>query len=311
VPGGAGGLGRLRVVTCTIAATFAALGVTALFSSGAAAAQDSARATVVVNGQPAATSSDARPAPVYATGPTNIAVSLQNLSDSTLYVGSIRFEGKVLDLPLFSYDSTVNVAVPPHTTRAVTLPLSTNGIGGLAIGLIVANVALLTPTGSTIASQNVVTKVHGSIVSLYGLFGITVLVLTVVSLVLALLALARHRLPQRRLMRAERFFVAGFGIGLVLTFTLAAASIYAPGPGHWLPLLVVPSVAGILVGLLTPAPDEEEFDDYDEDVLLAQIHVVDDDPLEAPSGDHRATSGVGAAGPGTPGPPDPRKTVGP
>jgi len=33
-------------------------------------------------------------------------------------------------------------------------------------------------------------------------------------------------------------------------------------------------------GYLTPAPNEEVFDDYDDDALLAQIIVVDDDPLD-------------------------------
>lgn len=33
-------------------------------------------------------------------------------------------------------------------------------------------------------------------------------------------------------------------------------------------------------GYLTPAPNEEVFDDYDDNALLAQIIVVDDDPLD-------------------------------
>jgi len=81
-----------------------------------------------------------------------------------------------------------------------------------------------------------------------------------------------------------RFFIPGFGVGLVLTFTLSVFHVFTPSPGHWLLLLVVPCVVGLALGFLTPAPNEEELDDYDDDVLLAQIVVVGDDPLEAEGG---------------------------
>ncbi len=139
----------------------------------------------------------------------------------------------------------------------------------------------LAPNGAGVASQTLVTNVHGSIRSIYGLFGLVVLLLTVSSLALALLALARHTLSQNRWARGVRFFIPGFGVGLVLTFTLSVFHVFTPSPGHWLPLLVVPCVVGLALGFLTPAPNEEELDDYDDDVLLAQIVVVDDDPLES------------------------------
>jgi hypothetical protein len=145
---------------------------------------------------------------------------------------------------------------------------------------------------------------------------LAVLVLTASSLGIALLAMARHTLPQNRWLRGVRFLIPGFGIGLILTFTLAAFGIFTAGPGHWLPLLIVTSAVGFAVGYLTPAPNEEEFDDYDDDVLLAQIVVVDEDPLESENG-----SGVlvTAAAPGAPdsrattapGAPDSRATAAP
>jgi hypothetical protein len=105
--------------------------------------------------------------------------------------------------------------------------------------------------------------------------------------------LVRHRLPQNRWLRGIRFLVPGFGVGLILTFTMAASGLSAPGPGHWLLLLVVPSAVGLAAGLLTPAPDEEEYDDYDEDVLLAEIVMVDDDPLAHSEEDLLARTSVG------------------
>ena len=91
----------------------------------------------------------------------------------------------------------------------------------------------------------------------------------------------------------------------MLTFTLAAFGIFTAGPGHWLPLLIVTSGAGFAIGYLTPAPNEEELDDYDDDVLLAQIVVVDEDPLE---GDSAAAGAVTSAALGVP---DSRATAAP
>lgn len=156
-------------------------------------------------------------------------------------------------------------------------------------------------------SQPLVTKVHGSLHSLYGLFGLAVLVLTASSLALALLAMARHTLSQNRWLRGTRFLIPGFGIGLVLTFTLAAFNVFTAGPGHWLPLLIITSAAGFAVGYLTPAPNEEEFDDYDDDVLLAQIVVVDDDPLESENG----SGAPGVVTSASSGVPDSRATAAP
>jgi hypothetical protein len=237
--------------------------------------------SATMNGQPAATSSDAHPAQLYPNKLAIVHVRVSNNGGSAVRVSTVRFEGQVLDLPLFSYDTGVNLLVPAGTTKSFSFPVVLNGIGSQATGLIVASITLIGSDGGTLASRPLVTNVHGSLSSLYGLFGLAVLVLTVLSLVLALLAMARHTLPQNRWVRALRFLVPGFGVGLVLTFTLSAFHVFTPGPGHWLPLLIVPSAAGLALGFLTPAPVEEEFDDYDDDVLLAQIVVVDDDPLDA------------------------------
>jgi hypothetical protein len=121
--------------------------------------------------------------------------------------------------------------------------------------------------------------------------------------------MARHTLPQNRWLRGVRYLVPGFGVGLVLTFSLSAFHVFAAGPGRWLPFLIVPSATGLALGFLTPAPDEEEFDDYDDDVLLAQIVVVDDDPLDVVSS--RVTAGAATPADAGSAVPDSRATIGP
>ena len=264
----------------------------------------------MVNGQPAALTTDAHPAQLFPAKPADVSITVTNHGTSTVRVATVRFEGEVLSLPLFSYDTGVNLVVPAGRTKTLEFPLVLTSVGSQATGLVVASVTLLQPNGAGLASQSLVTNVHGSLDSVYGLFGLAVLLLTVLSLGTALLAMARHTLPQNRWLRGVRFFVPGFGVGLVLTFTLSAFHVFTPGPGHWLPLLIVPAATGLALGFLTPAPDEEEYDDYDDDVLLAQIVVVDDDPLDALSS--RVTADV-ATGPADDGPavPDSRATLAP
>ncbi len=262
-------------------ATFFAVALFALtVSAPNAGATGSVGLTVIVNGRAALESSDAQPVQLVPSQPVIVEIEVTNHGGSALHIRTVRFEGDVLDLPLFSYDSAVVLNVPAGATRKLTFPISMTSIGSQATGLIVASVSILGASGATILSQTLVTKVHGSLTSLYGLFGLVVLVLTVSSLLLTLLALARQALPQNRWRRAVRFFIPGFGVGLVLIFTMSAFGIFAPGPGHWVAVLVVASVIGFAIGYLTPAPTEEP-DDYEEGVLMARIVVVDEDPLEA------------------------------
>jgi len=300
----AGGAMALRWAVVPVLAGLAAVGLRAPVA-GAVASGVSFSA--VVNGQPAVTSSDAHPAQLYPSRLAEVRITVSNTGNSTVHIASVRLEGQVLALPLFSYDTAVELAVAPGRTTSLAFPVSMSGVGSQATGLVVATLTLIGPNGEEVASQPLVTDVHGSLHSLFGLFGLAVLALTASSLGLALLAMARHTLSQNRWLRATRFLIPGFGIGLVMTFTLAAFNVFTAGPGHWLPLLVVASAAGFAVGYLTPAPNEEEFDDYDDDVLLAQIVVVDDDPLENENGS--GTPGVVTSA--SPGVPDSRATAAP
>jgi hypothetical protein len=289
-------------------AALAFLTVLATVGLGAPVAEAAASGvsfTATVNGQPADSSSDAHPAQIYPAKFAEVQVTVSNNSTSTVSISSVRLQGEVLDLPIFSYDTAVELVVPPGATKSLGFPISMSGVGSQATGLVVGTISLFEPNGSVAASQSLVSNVHGSLDSLYGLFGLAVLVLTVTSLATALLAMARHTLSQNRWLRGVRFFIPGFGIGLVLTFTLSAFRVFTAGPGHWLPLLIVTSVGGFAIGYLTPAPNEEEFDDYDDDVLLAQIVVVDEDPLESENGSGGL---VMAAAPGVP---DSRATAAP
>jgi hypothetical protein len=318
--------GRPAGALTWLAGLLAVVAVVALPATRAGAAPG-VSFSAVVNGQPAATSSDARPAQLFPSHEALVKVSVANHGTSTVSVSTVRFQGTVLDLPLFSYDTAVDLTVAPGAAKSLKFPVVLTGIGSQATGLVGASLTLLGTGGATLGTINLVTDIHGSVRSIYGLFGLAVLLLTISSLTLALISLARHTLSQNRWARGVRFLIPGFGVGLVLTFTLSVFKVFTPTAGHWLPLLIVPSIVGLALGFLTPAPNEEEYDDYDEDVLLAQIIVVDDDPLDDPgelvSAGPTAATGrqtmapvrpSAAAAPPTgapPSPPDPRTTAPP
>lgn len=287
-----------------------ALGLTSLLTlippAPAGAVTSGPRFGAVINGQPVSLSTDAHPVQLYPDRSTVIHVAVQNTGSSTIHVATVRLEGAVIGLPLFSYDTSVGLVIQPGRTKTLVFGLNVSGIGSQATGLVAGTLALLDPSGNQLSTKSLVIKVHGSLQSLYGLFGLAVLVLTVSALALALVALARHTLSASRWLRGVRFFIPGFGVGLVLIFTFSALDLFTPGPSHWLPLLIVCSVTGFAVGYLTPAPNQEILDDYDDDVLLAEIVVVDDDGFDtAPPSDT-----VGPTGP-PPGTPDSRATIAP
>jgi len=273
-----------RLITMLAGATVGASAL-ALVALGPAGAATSGVATfdAVINGQPSALSTDAHPVQIYPSRPTAVRLTVRNTGTTTLHVATVRIEGDVIALPLFSFDTAVGLVVKPGASMTIRYGVSMTGVGSQATGLVGSTISLLAPGGGQIASQALVTEVHGSLRSIYGLFGLAVLLLTVSSFVLALLAMARHTLPANRWLRGVRFFIPGFGLGLVLTFSFSALEIFTPGPSHWLPLLVGTSIVGFAAGYLTPAPNDEVYDDYDDEVLMAQIVVVDDDPLEEES----------------------------
>ena len=177
----------------------------ASFAPSAFATGSSVTFTAVLNGVAAATSTDARPAQVYASSPAMVRITVHNSGASPVEVATIRLEGAVLNLPLFSYDSTVDLTVPPRKTESLTFPVSTQGIGSQATGLVSATLTAIATNGTALTADTIVTNVHGSLRSIYGLFGLAVLVLTISSLVLALVAMARHNLASNRSLCNPRF----------------------------------------------------------------------------------------------------------
>lgn len=186
--------------------------------------------------------------------PVGLAVTVENGTGSVLHVHSVRLVGTALALTFFDYDTTVPFDVPAHGQASRTLSLDLSDLDGQAVGLLPASVDLLDESKTVLASANTVTDIRGSFTSVYGIFGIAMLVLTILAWAAALLAMARRTLPANRWRRALRFLPAGFGTGVVAVITLSVLRLVAPAPAVELPVIAFTAAVGLLLGYLTPQP---------------------------------------------------------
>ncbi len=221
-----------------------------------------------INGANLAHATEADPVPVVPGKPITIAFVIHNGTSRPIAVGSVNLEGRVAGLTFFSFDTLVRFGVPAEQSKSLAYVLDTASLKGQATGLVPASLSLSTPSGQLIVSRPFVSNIKGSIVSVYGLFGLGILVLTILGLIEALLALAHGRLPVNRWRRGIRFLIPGLGVGAILVFSLSAFGKWLPSNGHWLVILAIFGAAGFVIGYLTPTPPvpgEEGEDEEDDD----------------------------------------------
>lgn len=213
----------------------------------------------------------------------DVAVELTNSGNEAVRVRRVGLVGRVVGLTFFSYSTTVDLTLPPGGSDTLRYQLDLTDLGGQATGLIGGELAVADTAGNTIVAVPTVTDVRGSLFSVYGLFGIALVVLTALALVDVALALARHRLPANRWQRGLRFLAPGVGIGLVSAFSTSVARIWVPETGRWLVLAGFTAVAFFALGYFSPTPDDEDdddidYDDLDEDRATTAAGETDDAP---------------------------------
>lgn len=221
-------------------------------------AVDGVTLEAVIEGRPVSRSSEREPIQLRPRDPASLELRVTNAGTAPVEVRTVRLQGEVMGLTFFAYDTSVSFTVAPNTTEARSFALDLVGLGGQATGLIRGSVAILDGTRRNLTSERLVVDVRGSLWSVYGMFGIAVLLLTVLSLGGALLALARHQLPENRWRRGLRFLTPGLGLGLFAVFTLSALRVLVPRPGVWIPILLVVGGGAFVAGYLTPSPDDED-----------------------------------------------------
>jgi hypothetical protein len=240
-----------------------------LFAPIPALARGTVGLIATINGTNLAGATEARPVVIVPGRPLAIALVMPNKASTPVSVGSVDLEGRVAGLTFFSFDTLVRFDVPAGQSKSLDYVLDTTSLKGQATGLVPSSLTLSTPSGHLIVSQPFISNIKGSIVSVYGLFGLGILILTVLGLIEALLALAHGRLAVNRWRRGIRFLIPGLGVGAVLVFSLSAFGKWLPSNGHWFVILAIFGAAGFVVGYLTPTPpmpgEENEDDEEDEE----------------------------------------------
>lgn len=228
--------------------------------------------TAVINDRPIDTITASRPLRLESGREATIRLTVTNRGDGEAVVRSVRLYGRVMGLMFYVYDTRVDLRVPSGGAADREFSVDMAELGKQATGLLVSRLSLLDERREVLASRAFPVDVRGSLLSVYGVFGLAVAGTTILLLVGALLRLASHRLSPNRWSRGVRFGVPGLGAGLTLTFTLSALRFLAPDPSTWVPFVLVGGLVGFVIGYLTPSLDDEEEPD-----LVEELETVDAD----------------------------------
>jgi hypothetical protein len=254
----------IAAAAAPLVAVFVAVGLVA----GAAPVRAESGAVSIsatVNGQDVATASMNKPLRLEPGKSVDVAVVVTNRGSTPLAVAGVELVGRVLGLSFFTYVTTVDTTVAPGATDTVQYRLDLIGLKGEATGLIGGQLVITDSSGDPIAAVPTVTDVRGSLLSVYGLFGLALVVLTALAIVDAAVAIARHRLSTNRWQRGLRLLVPGIGVALVLAFSASVVRLWVPTTERWLVMAGISAALFFAAGYLSPTPDDEDDEDLDDD----------------------------------------------
>ena len=242
----------------------------------------------------------------------NMVITVGNDTGSTQRVKTVRLSGTALALTFFAYDTAVAFDVPAGETVTRSFPLDLADLDRQATGLLPSSLRLLGPDRAVLAEVDATSDVRGSVWSVYGVFGITVVIVTLLAWAVVLVALAAHRLPANPWRRAVHFLPAGVGTGLSAVLTLSVLRLVPPTPAAEIPLVLGCAAAALALGYLTSYPGDAFPPSDDLDYADYPNYLDDADHADYPEDlDHDLTtdnpppSVVGEPAPSVPGEPPP------
>lgn len=189
---------------------------------------------------------------------TVVVVSVTNNTSEEMGIRAVRMSGDVLGATFFSYDTAVEMRIPPGETQDRTFSLDLFGLSGQAVGLIPASVALIDLDREAFVEQRFVGDVQGSIRSTFGYFGMGIAFLTLLGFFNAFRNLAKNDLSEKRYQRSATFALPGAGLGLSIVFGLSLFRIFVPTDqtAGWITTVSLAVFA--IFGYFTPNPEEED-----------------------------------------------------
>ncbi|MGK2881917.1 MAG: hypothetical protein ACSLE6_14360 [Mycobacterium sp.] len=245
-------------------AIFVALLIWSLFGAASASAQnDAVIMSATVNGSDVGTASVSQPLRLVPSEWAEVEITVTNAGDTPIEVRRATLEGDAVGLTFFSYATSVDFVVAPGATETLNYRLDLTDLEGQATGLIRGELSITDAQRTTVAALPTVTDVRGSLFSVYGLFGIALVVLTALALLDVALALSKHRLSLNRWQRGVRFLVPGVGIGLAIVFSASVLRLWVPETGWWFIVAGVTAAIFFAAGYFSPTPDDEHDNDFE------------------------------------------------
>ena len=181
----------------------------------------------VLNGTALADSEPGDPIKLTGDEPAQLELRMRNVSDESVEVRYVRFEGEVLDMIFLTYDTAVSITMAPG--ESATLPpvlLDFYDLGGQASGYLRGNVSLYDDDREQLGSQEAFLDASGDGFSTLSLFNLLLLIATLAGAGWNLLRLAQRKLPGNRMVRAMRFLAVGAGAGLTLAVAFSTLRIW-------------------------------------------------------------------------------------
>jgi hypothetical protein len=251
--------------------------VAALLCGPAAAAEPgSLAASATVGGHDVAMAATGDPLPLNPDRRVDCTVTVTNHGQSPVEITEVQLVGRVLGLTFFSYSTIMDLTVAPGATSTVHYQLDFTDLKHQAIGLIGGQLVVRDANRDSVAVVPTVTDVRGSLLSVYGVFGMALVALTVLALVDAALAIARHRGSASRFRRGLHMLTPGIGIGLVLAYSASVARLWVPRTGLWLLVAGITAALFFAIGyFLTATPEDTRADDVEIDERDELDHTVD------------------------------------
>jgi len=213
--------------------------------------------TASIDGHDVRSANRSAPLELGASDQARVEINLDNRGTREIRVRSVRIEGRVIGMAFFSYTTRLDIVLPAGDRTQRRFDIDISDLTHQATGLLPTSVILIAPDRTAIADQSFAVDVRGSMVSVYGAFGLIMAGITAVVLAGLLVSIFRRQLPRNRWQRGLRFLPGGLGIGLVLTFALSATRLLVPSALWWLPLLLLCGGGAFLLGYLMPIGSDE------------------------------------------------------
>jgi hypothetical protein len=234
--------------------------------AAAAGTDDGLSFEATLDGQRIDLSTSSDPIVVEPGRESTLTLDLFNDTDAPIIVRQVQIRGGAFGVTIVTYDVIIQATVPPAEELIVDVPMDFGDLDDQATGLLPASMRLLDEERDELASQDFTMDVRGRAFSLMGVFTLVVAVATILSIVTIWIAVLRRKLPPSRWRRAIRFGVTAIGAGVTLTLLLSELRLVAPNGSVWIPIVLVPTVAALIVGYLSPGPltieDDAEVEDW-------------------------------------------------